>query len=448
MSSHSVLEWALVGAFLVSGIRQLFLFVASSGARGYPSLGIICLAGAAMAATAHWALVGLSTAIGLIFAVSGIWFVNAHARPNLGVHLGVVVALLLAAFAGGHLLLHGKEPTVGWLQSIALLGPVVVLEFWIFATTWRRRLEGANNIPLILLALTVVLASTAGMQVIWIPDALYLAALVPLRVAAMAIESREAVAGTAGGEGEHGSRHELSHSSRLSVVGELTASIAHEINQPLAAILSNADAGEILLENPDFQLEEIQRILSDIRRDGLRAGDVIRNVRTLAQKREPDLVKLDLNFVVETVGELLYQEVRRRRIEIAVTPFWKPAYVRGDQSLLIQALINLVLNSMDALEAAGAGREVGEPVPPVAIKVSATPYDEIEIKVVDRGTGIPKERLIQLFDSFYTSKSHGMGLGLSISRSIVSAHGGRIQATNNAGPGATFHIFLPPYADR
>ena len=115
--------------------------------------------------------------------------------------------------------------------------------------------------------------------------------------------------------------------------------------------------------------------------------------------------------------------------------------------MLIQALINLVLNSMDALEAAGAGREVGEPVPPVAIKVSATPYDEIEIRVVDQGTGIPKERLVQLFDSFYTSKSHGMGLGLSISRSIVSAHGGRILATNNAGPGATFHIFLPPYTD-
>jgi signal transduction histidine kinase len=312
---------------------------------------------------------------------------------------------------------------------------------------WRQRMpkDRYKNTAILMLAVAILSASIVSLQRTWVAEVVYLAALLPLIIAVTMIESREALADTENQADSHALRHALSHSSRLSVVGELTASIAHEINQPLAAILSNADAGEILLENLDLESDEIQKILSDIRRDGLRAGEVIRNVRTLAQKRQPELTKLDINLVVESMTELLYHEARRRRIEINVTPLSKPAFVRGDQSLLVQVLINLVVNAMDALELASAGREPERFLPAVEIKVFTTSHNEIEIRVVDQGTGIPQKQLSQLFDSFYTSKSHGMGLGLSITRSIVSAHGGRILASNNPVRGATFHIFLPPY---
>ena len=231
------------------------------------------------------------------------------------------------------------------------------------------------------------------------------------------------------------------------MVGELTASIAHEINQPLSAILSNVDAGDIILEDMGPHLDELRKIIADIRRDSLRASDVIKSVRTLAQKREPDLIKLDLNTVVDRVVELLAQEMQRRAISILITRSPQAAEVRGDPTLLMQVLINLLMNAMDALEARQGETPVPLQMPPIELRVGVSPHEEIHVAVSDQGAGIPREQLGHLFDSFYTSKSHGMGLGLSISRSIIYAHGGRILAINNAGPGVTFHVYLPPYTE-
>ena len=237
-------------------------------------------------------------------------------------------------------------------------------------------------------------------------------------------------------------QQELAHASRLSIVGELTASIAHEINQPLGAILSNADAGEILLENPNPPLNEISQILVDIRRDGLRASDVIRHVRKLVRKRELELERLDANSVMADVVALL----GRRRAGVGIRWFrrhaWQPVFLYGDRTLLEQMLINLVMNAMDAVEAVDAADDA---ISPIGLGVSTTRHGEIEFHIVDAGAGIPPERLEHLFDSFYTSKAHGMGLGLSIARSIVEAHGGRIHAQNNPGAGATFRVTLPPF---
>lgn len=240
---------------------------------------------------------------------------------------------------------------------------------------------------------------------------------------------------------------ESSHASRLAIVGELTASIAHEISQPLSAILSNADTADIYLEDSNPPVDELRKILRDIRRDALRASDVIRNVRSLARKRDPDLVKLEANGLAHSVVDLLEQEKRRRGMCIHVVPLDRPAYVRGDQALLVQVLINLVMNAMDSLEASGGQPGACMDQPPIELHVGESPHGEIELKVVDQGCGIPEEQLGQLFDSFYTSKAHGLGLGLSISRSIISMHGGRILANNNAGAGVTFHVFLPPYSE-
>ncbi len=238
-------------------------------------------------------------------------------------------------------------------------------------------------------------------------------------------------------------RQELSHASRLAIVGELTASIAHEINQPLGAILSNADAGEILLGRPSPPLAEIRRILVDIRRDGLRASGVIRDVRALVRRREPDLHLLDADTLVADTVQLLDAETRRRRLAVITVPSPRPLSLRGDPALLQQVLINLLLNAMDATEALGPGVGGATLRPPIEIGVDGTPESGVRIRVVDSGVGIRDARMDQLFDSFHTSKPHGMGLGLSIARSIVEGHGGRIEAGNNAGSGATFVVMLP-----
>jgi len=242
-------------------------------------------------------------------------------------------------------------------------------------------------------------------------------------------------------------QQELASTSRLSIVGELTASLAHEINQPLGAILSNADAGELLLSDPDPPLDEIRQILVDIRRDGVRASDVIRHVRKLVRKRELEFEKLDANALAIEVIELLGAEARNRRITIAPSLWPQPAYVYGDRALIEQMLINLLANAMDSIDSVMAERGTPSAAIPIVLGVSSTSHDEIEFQVADTGAGIPIERLEHLFDSFYTSKAHGMGLGLSIARSIVEAHGGRIRAENNRGGGATFRATFPPFEE-
>lgn len=255
--------------------------------------------------------------------------------------------------------------------------------------------------------------------------------------------ARNAVAADALSERE---RERLVHASRLAIVGELTASIAHEINQPLGAILSNAEAGEILLERADPPLDEIRQILADIRRDGLRAGNVIRHVRMLVRNQEFALEPLDANAIAADVIALVAPDAHRRCIGLESSLTSAPACFRGDRARIEQVLLNLILNAMDAMEAANATEAgTGGNLPPVILGVARMDHGEIEFRIVDAGVGIPADRLDHLFDSFYTTKAHGMGLGLSITRSIVEAHGGSIRAENNPGAGATFRVTLPPF---
>jgi PAS domain S-box-containing protein len=232
-------------------------------------------------------------------------------------------------------------------------------------------------------------------------------------------------------------RQRLAQSSRLGMLGELTASIAHEVNQPLGAILSNADAAEILLDSGNPPLAEIRAILTDIRRDDLRASEVIRHVRSLVAREEAQMAPLDPGILADGIAGLIRHDCKRRGIalECEIAPDLPP--VRGAKVQLEQVLLNLLLNAMDALK----DREA--PARRIRITVTTTPDGRVDIAVSDTGEGIAPEIMPRLFDSFFTTKETGMGLGLALSRSIAEAHRGCLTAENLPGGGAVFHLLLP-----
>jgi signal transduction histidine kinase len=230
-------------------------------------------------------------------------------------------------------------------------------------------------------------------------------------------------------------RQEVAHASRLAVAGELTASIAHEINQPLGAILNNVDAADLLIASGNAQDETLREILADIRRDDVRASEVIRRLRALLAKHEIQRSPLDVNTTVAEVASLLRVEAEHRgvRIEMRLAP---RATIVGDRVQIAQVLINLLLNAMDALSDEGEDRRT------ITIEVEEAEH-RVRIAIRDRGRGIGPEALPRVFDSFYSTKHAGMGLGLSIARTIVEAHGGRIWVESRAGDGTAFFIELP-----
>jgi signal transduction histidine kinase len=235
---------------------------------------------------------------------------------------------------------------------------------------------------------------------------------------------------------EHTRRLELAHASRLAVAGELTGSIAHEINQPLGAILSNADAADLILEAGGDRRDELRGILADIRRDDIRASEVIRRLRTLLAKHEVERKPFDLNDAVREIESVLGAEARRRHSTLDVRPAPAPVAVVGDRIEIQQVLINVVLNALDSM----ADRPEEQRTVVVSVENVSAGAD---VAVRDRGHGIAPEHLPRLFDPFFTTKRDGMGLGLSIARTVVEAHGGRVWAENGPGEGAVFHVELP-----
>ena len=236
-------------------------------------------------------------------------------------------------------------------------------------------------------------------------------------------------------------RTELGHASRLATLGELSASIAHEVNQPLGAIAGNADAVELLLDADPPKMEEAKRVLRDLKRANERASDVVLRLRQLLRKRELAFEPYDVNEVASEVIRLLETEAAGRGVPIV--PELRPLpVIHGDRLHFQQVLLNLLVNGMDAMADAPTGRKR------LAVRTAHNDDGEVEITVTDTGRGIAAADLPRLFDSFFTTKKDGMGLGLSLCRSIVQAHGGRISATNNLSGGATFTVLLPVDADR
>jgi signal transduction histidine kinase len=229
---------------------------------------------------------------------------------------------------------------------------------------------------------------------------------------------------------------ELAHASRLALAGQLTGAIAHEINQPLGAILANAEAGELILASGSDGRDKLREILADIRRDDLRASEVIRRLRELLAKHESERRPFDLDEAVQEVESFLGGEAERRGVTIIVRHATTTSTVVGDRIQIQQVIINLLLNAMDAVAGLPANRKM------IVVFANEAP-GTAAVAVSDRGRGIAPEDLPRLFDSFFSTKATGMGLGLSIARSLVQAHGGRIWVESTLGSGTVFHLELP-----
>ncbi len=233
-------------------------------------------------------------------------------------------------------------------------------------------------------------------------------------------------------------RQNLVHASRLAVMGEFTAMVAHELNQPLNAILNNAEAANLMLDVKVAPLDEIRKVLADIREDNLRAGGAIRRIRALVSKREMEMQTLNINETVSEVVRLARGDALRRNIQIHSHCHAPSPNVRGDAVHLQQVVLNLIVNGMDAM------KDNPESERQLSVSTVDNVDGYVEVAVKDIGNGISPENLSRVFDSFFTTKPDGMGIGLSMARSIVQLHSGRLWAENNKdGRGTTFRFILP-----
>jgi C4-dicarboxylate-specific signal transduction histidine kinase len=245
----------------------------------------------------------------------------------------------------------------------------------------------------------------------------------------------------------HEAQTELAHANRVTAMGELTAAIVHEVNQPIAGVVANADAAMRWLVAQPPDLEEARQALESIVEDGKRTSEIVSRVRSLARKVAPRRELLDINQVIRDVIALTRSQVQRNDVALFAQLAGDVAPVLGDRVQLQQVILNLILNAVEAMASAAGLREL-------RISTMNQAGDGVLIAVADSGpglatglaTGLGAGDLDRLFEAFYTTKSEGMGMGLSICRTIVEAHGGRIWASTNEASGATLQFILPPYA--
>jgi NO-binding membrane sensor protein with MHYT domain/two-component sensor histidine kinase len=230
---------------------------------------------------------------------------------------------------------------------------------------------------------------------------------------------------------------DLARVNRVNTMAELTASLAHEVNQPISAAVTNADACLRWLDGDNPNLEEARAAAIEIVKDGTRAAEIITRIRMLFRKGTPQRELLDVNEIVREMIVLLRSEVARNSISVRTELTADLPKVMADRVQLQQVMMNLISNSIDAMKDVKGTREL-------AIKSRRAENGQLMVSVSDTGVGLPPQQANQVFDAFFTTKVHGTGMGLSISRSIVAAHDGRLWAADNSPCGASFHLILPP----
>ncbi|MGH8525114.1 MAG: sensor histidine kinase, partial [Gammaproteobacteria bacterium] len=232
---------------------------------------------------------------------------------------------------------------------------------------------------------------------------------------------------------------DLAHINRVSMMGELSTSIAHEVNQPLTGIVSNGSACLRCLAGDAPNLDEARDAIRDIVRDGKRAGEVIAHIRALTTKAGMPSEKVDLNETIDEVLALVGDEAKKRSVAIRTQFADDLSPISGDRVQAQQVVLNLVMNGVEAMSS------VDERTRELVITTRNVDADQVQVSVEDSGVGLDPNAISKIFDPFYTTKPTGMGMGLSISRSIVQNHGGRLWATANDSKGTTFHFSLPKY---
>ncbi len=230
---------------------------------------------------------------------------------------------------------------------------------------------------------------------------------------------------------------QLAHASRVSTMGTLASSIAHEINQPLGAILCSVDAGELILDHASPALDELREILSDVRKENRRAADVIQSMRTLLLKNEIERQPLKINFLAEEVLRFVKEDAFSRRIKITTELARQLPVVQGNRVQLQQAILNFIVNAMEAMAQQPPEQRQ------LTVGTSLAADGGVEVSVSDSGPGIEPGNLSRLFQPFFSTKQSGLGIGLWVTEKIVTAHNGRIWAENRPTGGAVFHFILP-----
>jgi signal transduction histidine kinase len=232
-------------------------------------------------------------------------------------------------------------------------------------------------------------------------------------------------------------RNQLAHVARVATAGELSIALGHELGQPLTSMMASAKAGAYLLARPNVDVRELRSIFEDIVRQNKQAADIVSRVRTLLKYREPRFEILSLDSVARDALTLARAAVGLSGIDVQTELSPELPRVRGDPVQLLQVVLNLVVNACESMDATPApGRRL-------RLKVAPVDREHVEVLITDRGVGLPVGRENQVFEPFYTTKDAGLGLGLSIGRTIASAHGGRLWGENNPQGGATFHLVLP-----
>ena len=354
-----------------------------------------------------------------------------------------IVGLRHVTFLGEQVALAGPIVLRAW-HGLSLASNVLLIVFIADAAlqAWRQGGAEARRKALLVaagvglpLTLTILYAQAVLLGALELPFLATPAFLITILVLAVEL-SRGFLLNRQTREELEDLRSELARAGRVTALGQLASALAHELSQPLSAILRNAEAAELHLNGPSPDLDELREIVADIRKDDQRAGDVIEQMRALIKRRTLQMHPLALSEVVEDVISLVHSDALARHVALDYVMAPGLPLVSGDRVHLSQVLLNLVINGMDAIQSCPTGNK--------RVVIEARPEEgRVEVAVTDSGPGVAPGVIDKVFDPFYTTKSGGLGMGLPISRTIIEAHGGRLWAEQaRHGSGLTFRFTL------